>query len=286
VREHPGPATDGAVERRRADLGWTNDEAEQRRADREWLGLRWAADTHRATVTLGDRHVTHLGRMYGGAGTALAAASIEAAAERRLLWATVQFVASPRRGETLELRAEVLAAGRRSSQIRIDAYTGDTLVFHGVGAAGDPVTDIPDVTVPPTPAVPSPAQCAEIPPPVTAEFGSGFFGFAERRRVLSPDGPERWWMRVPGRLLTRPALLPLAADFVPALVMRAIGERGAGTSLDNTLRVGPASDSEWVLVDGAPEQSAGGYGHGGIRLWSAAGSLVATASQTAALWRM
>jgi acyl-CoA thioesterase len=67
--------------------------------------------------------------------------------------------------------------------------------------------------------------------------------------------------------------------------MRELGERGAGTSLDNTIRIGAVTEGEWVLIDGLPELAAGGYGHGSVRLWSEDGLLLGTASQTAALWR-
>jgi acyl-CoA thioesterase len=69
------------------------------------------------------------------------------------------------------------------------------------------------------------------------------------------------------------------------MVMDAVGHFGAGTSLDNTIRVGSAASGEWVLVDGLPEQSVGGYGHGTVRLWAEDGTLVGIASQTATLWR-
>ncbi|OAA21769.1 Thioesterase-like superfamily protein [Frankia sp. EI5c] len=117
-------------------------------------------------------------------------------------------------------------------------------------------------------------------PPATP----GFFGAVEMRELGVPGPRLRYWMRFPGRPVTRPALLALVADSVPTMVMGALGHRGSGSSLDNTIRVGSAPEAEWVLVDGTPEQATGGYGHGSVRLWSPDGSLAGVGSQTAALW--
>jgi acyl-CoA thioesterase len=266
----------------------TADETKARRADRELLELEVSEDGRDATVKLSDIHMAPFGRMYGGAGTALASAVIEAATGRRLVWVTTQFIGACGQGDGLHLRAEVLAAGRRTSQVQVRAHAGSRLIFQALGAAGEAAsgipdgTAIPDRTVPALPDVPPPGDCPLMPMPP----GPGFFGLAEQRYASARTAsPHRWWIRLPGRRLTRPALLGLAADFVPGMVMRGIGEPGAGTSLDNTIRVGIASDSEWVLIDGSPEQAAGGFGHGHVRLWGADGTLAGVASQSAALWR-
>jgi acyl-CoA thioesterase len=78
-------------------------------------------------------------------------------------------------------------------------------------------------------------------------------------------------------------MLGFLADFVPMGVARAAGRAGAGTSLDNTIRFGPPTDSEWVLVGLDPHLAHGGYGHGTAHLWAPDGTLVATASQTASM---
>jgi len=263
----------------------TTDADEGRRGDQELLDLEVSADGLTSGVKLGDIHLSPLDRLYGGAGASLASAAIEAAARRRLLWVTTQFVGVCRAGDRLDLRADVVAAGRRTSQVQVRAYHDGRLIFQALGAAGDTRSDIPDGTVPDAPPVPLAADCpllwgvAQFPVP-------GFFGMVEQRRV--PDGSDKmtkWWMRLPGYQLARPALLGLAGDCLPHLVMDGIGEAGAGTSLDNTIRAGIASDSEWVLIDAMPEQAAGGFGYGHARLWAPDGTLVGVASQTAALWR-
>ena len=91
------------------------------------------------------------------------------------------------------------------------------------------------------------------------------------------------WMRMrDGEPLT-PARLAFIADMVPVSVMRACGLTGAGTSLDNTLRVGPIVETEWVLLDLRPHFAHGGYGHGDAFLWSESGVLMATGSQSSTM---
>ncbi|MBL7491106.1 thioesterase family protein [Frankia sp. AgB1.9] len=262
-----------------------------RRADLQWLGLDVVdagADADgvvstRASVVMAERHLTQLRRMYGGAGLSLVGALIETATERPLRWATAQFVGSPTRGERLDLVAEVLAAGRRTSQVRVTGLVDGRVVLAGLGASGEASSTVADGVVATMPVVPPPEACPPVRLPFPADVSPGFFGLVEMREIDA--GPRlRFWIRFAGRPATRPVLLSLVADSVPTMVMAALGDRGSGSSLDNTIRVGAAPDSDWVLVDGTPEQAAGGYGHGSVRLWAPDGSLAGVGSQTAALW--
>ena len=51
-----------------------------------------------------------------------------------------------------------------------------------------------------------------------------------------------------GRPMTR-AGIAFCADMVPLAVARAAGKLGAGTSLDNSLRFGHITETEWVLLE-------------------------------------
>ncbi|EFC79540.1 acyl-CoA thioesterase II [Parafrankia sp. EUN1f] len=275
-------------------------EAARRRADRRWLGLELldvadagpaaagdsaASLTTRAEVTMEERHLTQLQRMYGGMGLALVGALVEETAARPLRWATTQFVGSPRHGERLDLVAEVLAAGRRTSQVRVTGTVAGRVVLTGLGAAAEANPEIPGGTLPVMPAFPPPEECEPVRLRFPPSTPPGFFGLVEIRQPAGAAEPRlRFWMRFGGRPATRPAMLALVADSVPTMVMGALGNPGSGSSLDNTIRVGSAPDSEWVLVDGIPDQAADGYGHGSVRLWSPDGSLAGVGSQTAALW--
>ena len=52
------------------------------------------------------------------------------------------------------------------------------------------------------------------------------------------------------------------------------------TSLDNTIRFGRLEPTAWVLCDNRMEYAGNGFGHGTVHLWSEAGTLLATASQS------
>jgi acyl-CoA thioesterase len=265
--------------------GVVTDEVTERAADREWLALDVDDAGTRGSLQLADLHVTHLGHLYGGAGLALVGAMVEAATGRRLRWATAQFVRQVHHGDPVDLVAEVLADGRRSSQVRVTAWHAGEVVLAGLGAAGAARDGIPDAVLPTAPVARPVEDCPVMAMPLPEGQALGFLGLCEFRDANVGEPKPHFWMRFPGRPGTRPVVLPMLADVIPGMVMQAIGVVGAGNSLDNTIRVGVAPDSEWVLVEGVPEQAADGYGHGFARLWAPDGSLAGSGSQTATLWR-
>ena len=54
-------------------------------------------------------------------------------------------------------------------------------------------------------------------------------------------------------------------------------------NIDNTMRFSGAETDEWILLELDPHLASGGYGHGGVLVWSPAGELLATGGQTASL---
>ncbi|MDZ7733195.1 MAG: thioesterase family protein [Acidimicrobiia bacterium] len=70
---------------------------------------------------------------------------------------------------------------------------------------------------------------------------------------------------------------------VPLSVAHALSVIAGGISLDNTIRIGPFVETEWILLDLRPHLAVGGYGHGVAHVWSVDGHLLATASQTASM---
>jgi acyl-CoA thioesterase len=75
----------------------------------------------------------------------------------------------------------------------------------------------------------------------------------------------------------------VVADQLPFTVAHLAGAPGAGSSLDNTLRVGPRTVCEWVLLELRPDLGARGYGHGSVWIWSPDGQLLAVGSQTSGM---
>ena len=76
------------------------------------------------------------------------------------------------------------------------------------------------------------------------------------------------------------AALAVLGDFVPMGVGQALGIRGGGNSLDNTLRVVRLVPTEWVLLDIRVHAVERGFGHGLVHMFAEDGTLLATASQS------
>jgi acyl-CoA thioesterase len=225
------------------------------------------------------------GKFYGGTGIAVTTAVMEAETGRDALWATVQFAGTADAGERFECRLETLAAGRRTSQLRMTATVGDRIVLAAIGATGDartgPLTaqfgSMPDVAPPEDTPLWRPNVPIEIPRDVPS-----WLSIADIR-MSGPPGPGRpLWARMQDIPQTR-ATLGFLADMVPSAVVSAAGRAGAGTSLDNAMRFGPRPETEWILVDFDPYLASGGYAHGAARLWAPDGTLLGVASQTATL---
>src|SRR3954454_14468010 len=103
----------------------------------DWLGLSQTGDDQ-WSFELTNPLSRFDAKLYGGTGLAAATAAIEAATERDALWVTVQFVASADLGERIDCKVEILANGRRTSQVRITATSGDRIVLAGLGSTGLP----------------------------------------------------------------------------------------------------------------------------------------------------
>lgn len=225
------------------------------------------------------------GRLFGGAGLAAAVAVLEVATSRRTLWTTTQFVGSAEIGDVIECRAEILAAGHNTTQARVTATLDGRIVFVALGSSardrdgfGAELGTMPDVPRPDE----LPPWLPSLPFPVEAITSRGPFATSEFRQATRADGFAVQWARVRDVPLSRLTLAYLA-DFVPSAVLRAAGREGGGTSLDNSIRYGanpPAGDG-WVLIDTDPYLADSGYVHGGARIWSEDGALLAVASQTA-----
>jgi acyl-CoA thioesterase len=74
--------------------------------------------------------------------------------------------------------------------------------------------------------------------------------------------------------------LAVLGDFVPMAVGQALGVRGGGNSLDNTLRVVQLVPTKWVLLDIRIHGVERGFGHGLVHMFAENGTLLATASQS------
>ncbi|HEX7442551.1 MAG TPA: thioesterase family protein [Acidimicrobiales bacterium] len=248
----------------------------------DWLGLGQTAPG-RWTFELTSPLARFDGKLYGGTGLAVVTAAMEAETGRGTLWSTVQFAASADVGEQIDCHVEVLANGRRTSQVRVTATVGDRLVLAGLGATGEPRTGGLEVQVGAMPEVAAPEESPRWAPKVPftiTEGNQGWLGLVDVREIRGLGPGMALWARMRGEPQTRSSM-GFLADIVPSAVVRAAGRAGGGTSLDNSIRFGPAPDTDWVLVDLDPYFASGGYVHGAARLWGPDGTLLAVASQTA-----
>jgi acyl-CoA thioesterase len=257
-------------------------------ADADFLGLDWRDDC-RSRLVIAPHLARFDGRLYGGAALAVSIAAVEHATGRRPVWTTTHFVSTAPVGAELEVVAEEVARGRRSSQVRVTGLAGDEVVFAALGAAADH-RDFPvSGSLEAAPEVGPPDEARPIFGGAAARAGQGWHSVADLRLAELRHHPDPGrgrmclWVRLLDHDVLTPAMAGFLADMVPLSVVHGLGAIGAGTSLDNTLRIGEFVDTTWLLADLRPHLAAGGYGHGTVHLWSEDGRLVATGSQSASL---
>lgn len=254
-------------------------------SDREFFGLRLDATGAEGTFRVLDHMSNPRGTFYGGAGVAVAAAAMEAATERRLLWTTAQFTETASRGDDLQCRIDVLAHGRRTSQIRATITKGDVVVLTALGATGEQRDEVV-ATFDRMPSVHPPEASPEVEFDLAGDISRSRFAVTEHRVAAATsdlDGTGThvaWWCRVDG-LATSAPTLAYVSDLLTFGVTQALRRPvGRATSLDNTLRVGPAAETDWMLLDIRAQSTSGGFAHGLVNIWTRDGILLATASQS------
>jgi acyl-CoA thioesterase-2 len=227
-------------------------------------------------------------RLFGGTAIAVALALVERRTGREALWATAQLVGTAPVGSTVVCVVDELARGHRTSQVRVTATADGDVVFVALGAAADlkdPETSIVGEGAV-MPRTPPPESCPAVFTAPGVETTGWHSQVDMRLGGEGEDGRLCLWMRMVDGAAWTPARLAFVADMVPVAVCRAGGVRGAGTSLDNTLRMGRPVDTEWVLLDLLPHVAWGGYGTGTGLLWAEDGTLVAVASQTSSVFAL
>ena len=174
-----------------------------------------------------------------------------------------------------------MARGTYVDQLQATATVGDRLVFSAIGSTATrrpegisgSGTRCPSVMPPEALASMRPGRAGPEVEPMGHYLASEFREIP--REDSDPAGRLMMWARVLGESATTAAKLGFLADMVPLAVCRAVGVQGAGTSLDNTLRVGRLVDTEWVLVELEAHIADGGYGYGVSHMWAPDGTLMA-----------
>lgn len=260
-----------------------------RTLDHELFGLR-RTGPGQATFELTQLLARFDGKLFGGTAIGVAVALAEVETARPALWSTVQFISGDTRlGDRFDCTTEVLAAGKSAAQVRVTARVDGREIFCALGATAHRKPDRIEQAFEPFPSVPAPedAPAFQLPLPAAMRAAAAKLVRNIEMRSAPPAGATAdahltLWARVPGRPAT-PAVIAYLADMVPLSIARAARRAGGGTSIDNTMRFAGATSGEWILLELDPHLASGGYGHGGVLVWSPEGELLASGGQTASL---
>jgi len=263
--------------------------------DARLIGLEPAGTEGRLRFTLQPHLCRPDGKLYGGTAIAATAAAMEVVTGRPTLWASSQLVGVPTLDEVVDVHVEVLAGGHYVDQVRVTASVEDRIAFTGIGSTATVRADGLAGTGERMPRVTSPEDSADRIGGSQRRWGSedgpGHHRVSQLRTAEPLPGEPPFeaghlcmWARLVGETTNTAAKLGFLGDMVPIAACSAAGVQGAGTSLDNSLRMGHLVDSEWVLLDLHGSIAHGGYGYGVAHLWSPDGVLLGTAHQTAKLF--
>ena len=228
--------------------------------------------------------------LFGGAGLGAAISALEGTTGRPVVWATAQYLNYAKAGSVLDIDVVVAVEGRSMTQARATGHVGGTEILTVNAALGE--RDFAaDAVWAEMPDVPGPQDSPErhynsditdsisqrLDVRVAAAPGGGDFS------APADLGPGRVavWVRIGDLLEPSSASLAVLGDYVPMGIGLCLQQPAMSNSLDNTMRVQHPIATEWYLIDIAIDGVHNGVGHGTEHIWSADGSLLATASQSA-----
>jgi acyl-CoA thioesterase II len=235
--------------------------------------------------------LTPRGTLQGGAGLAAALMATEVVTGRPTVWAAAQYLAFAAGREPVQLDVTVEVEGHHTTQARCVLSRNGTEVLTTHAALGSKPFS-PGGTWVERPLVPGPDECEPFRFFAKGKFDLGDIvelRLAHGRQIRDllgrpGGGNTAFWCRVSyGRHPVGVGELAFIGDLLPLAFCEPYGLMYAGTSIDNTIRVGARVETEWVLLDCRMEQVASGFGYGHAYLWSQDGDLLGTASQTMAM---
>jgi acyl-CoA thioesterase II len=235
--------------------------------------------------------LTPANTLQGGAGLGAAITAMERVAGRPPIWATAQYLAFAAGTDPIDIDVTVEVAGRNTTQARCVLSREGREIMTTHAALGSRDFGWEGVWAA-RPEVPDPEHSERY---RFFERGRGHIGdLAEFRLALGRqlddierdgtpgNGDFALWVRCwEGSQPTDAAALALIGDFMPLGFADAVGAGVAGNSLDNTIRLGQLTDTEWVLMSVHVQQIANGFGYGRAELWAEDGTLLGETSQTA-----
>ncbi len=226
--------------------------------------------------------------LFGGAGMSAAIRAMEQTCQRPVIWATAQYLSFARTDSIVDFDVREVTRGNTISQVRVAAHIGDQEILTVNAALGyrEGASD----QWRKAPAVPPPDECQPVKhwrgggESIHARFetrlASGRYPSQKIEGGRSDDGRLVTWVRSRQGLVATSDLLAVIADFVPQATSHALGYHAGGNSLDNTVRFGRITPTDWILCDIRIEAIENAITHGSIHLFSPDGVLMATCSQS------
>jgi acyl-CoA thioesterase len=256
---------------------------------RAFLGLQPSHNPFRWHLDVTPKLSTHSGFLFGGCGLGAAISAMEGSSARQCIWATGQYLAYAKPGEVMDIDVTLAVEGHQITQARAVCHVGNREILTANAALGHRPIDVAGQWEQFPPDVPPPEQC-----PVRRNRlpDSGSIHERLEQRVAKTrdieeldgtpgDGQTVMWARIPDVIEgVDTTTLAILGDFVPMGVGEAVGIRGGGNSLDNTLRIARLVPTEWVLLDIRVHAVERGFGHGLVQMFAEDGTLLATASQS------
>jgi acyl-CoA thioesterase len=255
---------------------------------RTFLGLESSHNPYRWSMEVTSRLITHGGFLFGGCGLGAAISALEGTTGRNVVWATSQYLSYAKPGEVLDIDVTVAVHGHQMSQARAVCHVGNREILTVNAALGDRPFDLSGQWET-MPDVPRPSEYRNrnygelVENTIAAQMDQRLVKGREISQLPGPmsDGQTLMWARIPDVIEgVDAATLAVLGDFVPMGVGQALGVRGGGNSLDNTLRVVNLVPTEWVLLDIRVHAVNRGFGHGLVHMFAEDGTLMATASQS------
>lgn len=226
--------------------------------------------------------------MFGGVGLAASVSALEAFCQRPLIWSAAQYVSYARPDQTLDVRIEEIAKGRHTTQAAVAVMAGEREVLRAMASLGArPMELMRQWAV--MPNVPPPDECPQsshwrgsqegLHSRLEVRVAKGRYGL-DRKGAAEPDGRLVIWARPRGGVKIDASVLAVLGDLVPSGIGNALGMNAGGNSLDNTLRIVRAVETDWVLLDIAMHAIESGFAHGDAKLFARSGELLALGSQS------
>ena len=255
---------------------------------RTFLGLEQSHNPFRWTMPVTPGLSTMGNFLFGGCGLGAAISAMEATSGRECVWATAQYLSYAQPGEWLDIDVTLAVEGHQMTQARAVCHVGNREILTVNAALGFRPTDVAG-QFEKMPTVPPPEECPTR--PLRIPEGETINQRLDQRLAKGRDfdhldgtpgdGQTLMWSRIPDVIDgVDAAALAILGDFVPMGVGQALGVRGGGNSLDNTLRVVHLRPTEWVLLDIRAHAVERGFGHGLVHMFAEDGTLLATASQS------